>query len=89
MKMVFFSADKLEVERLRHELVHEGIECEIREGLPVEEGFVAFRETELWVQNDADVYRALMLCVERETGFGKKAFKPLTPYDLWDEVLAA
>ncbi len=89
MKMVFFSSDRLEVERLKQQLAQEGIACERHDGLRCDEGFVPFREAELWVQNDVDAYRALMLCVERETGFSTRAPKPLTVEDLWDAMAAA
>lgn len=89
MKMVYFSSDRLEVEWLKQDLTSEGIACEILDAVSVGETSLPLREPELWVQNDGDAYRALALCVERETGLGKKSAKTPTAADLLDELLAA
>jgi hypothetical protein len=74
MKMLFFSADELEVDQVSRELVHAGIPCEVRGGSPAEHGTV---ERELWVQDDRDCHRAFMLCVERGIGFAKRPTPPV------------
>ena len=47
MKIVYFSSDRLEVERISQELVLAGIPCEVREGAVV-------KEAELWIKKDSD-----------------------------------
>ncbi len=72
MKMVFFSPDKAEVQRLGKELEGAGIPCEVRKEVAVEGAQVHLREAELWVQNDGDAHRAFLLCVERNSGFARR-----------------
>jgi hypothetical protein len=67
MKMLFFSADNLEVDQVSRELVHAGIPCEVRGGSPAGHG-----TPELWVQDDRDCHRAFMLCVALGIGFAKR-----------------
>ena len=72
MKMVFFSSESLEVEQVGRELVHAGIPCEILAG-PVPEGlFPSVSYSELWIQNDQDYQRALLVCVALGLGFAKR-----------------
>jgi hypothetical protein len=76
MTMLFFSPDDSEVQGAAQNLLEAGISCEIRRG-PLADGLIAQPfETELWVRNDGDCYRALMLFVERGIGFARRAVKP-------------
>ncbi len=75
MKLVFFSSDRAEIEQVERELVDAGIACTMQSG-PMPEGyFPSASYAELWVQDDHDWRRALMLCVGRGIGFGKRAAK--------------
>ena len=65
MRIVFFSSDRLEVERISQEFGNAGIACEVREGAVV-------KEAELWIKKDADLHRAFMLCVQLSVGFAKR-----------------
>ncbi len=79
MKMVFFSSDELEMEQVERELVHAGIPCAVVAG-PVPEGsFPGVAYTELWIQDDQDWHRALLLCVGLELGFAKRPRKADMP----------
>ncbi len=86
MLMFFFSSEHAEVERVRRELVEAGIPCEIHETAPTEapppeESLPNPSEEELWLQNDADSHRALMLCVALGVGFAKREAPPeLLPF---------
>jgi hypothetical protein len=76
MTMLFFSPDDSEVQGAAQNLLQAGISCEIRRG-PLPDGMIAQPfDTELWVQNDSDCYRALMLFVELGIGFARRAVKP-------------
>lgn len=75
MKMIFFSRDRLEVQRLAKELADAGIACEVRKEVMVGEAVVHLPEVELWVQNDDDCHRAFLLCVERNAGFARRELK--------------
>ena len=69
MKIVFFSRDRFEVQRVRQELVDASIPCEVREGLVAKDDLPA---PQLWIQEDGDLHRASMLCVEHKIGFAKR-----------------
>ena len=72
MKMVFFSRDRLEVQRVSRELVDASIPCEVREGLVARDDFPNLPAPQLWIQEDGDLHRAFMLCVEHKIGFAKR-----------------
>ena len=72
MKMLFFSSERAELNVLRDDFVEAGIPCEIRESAPRIGPEPKTQELELWILNDGDAYRALMLCVELGLGFAKR-----------------
>jgi hypothetical protein len=88
MKLVFFSSDRPEVERLSQELVAAGIRCEIHDGINSDAPMQKPLEVELWILDDADCSRAFRLCVESGAGFAKRRSQAATP-DLWDETVMA
>ncbi len=88
MRMVFFSADKAEVQRLSGELQEAGIACEVRKEVVVDGASVHLPEAELWVKNDNDSHRAFLLCVQRNAGFARRQTQALSS-DHWHEGLAA
>ena len=70
--MLFFSADNSEVEEVSREFGLAGIRCEIRSG-PHGRGIpVNPAPSELWIHDDRDCHRALMLCVQLGLGFAKR-----------------
>jgi hypothetical protein len=75
MKMMYFSSDVLEVEHLRREFVEAGIPCEVRHGPLPHAAIPNSSHSELWILEDADTHRALMLCVELGVGFAKRSRK--------------
>jgi hypothetical protein len=88
MKLVFFSADRLEVQRVGEELAGAGIPCEVRDE-PISAGAVGKPfEAELWVLHDKDSSRAFMSCVESGVGFARRRSKA-PDLDLWGETVVA
>lgn len=75
--MLFFSSDPAEVEGLRREFSNAGIPCESRNVDVQVEGFP--QTAELWVRNDRDCHRALMLCVQRNLGFSRRPERKSEP----------
>jgi hypothetical protein len=73
MKMLFFSADKMEVEQVSREFAQAGIPNEVRSGA----GKRPSPELELWIKNEGDCHRAFTLCVRLSIGFAKRAPAPL------------
>jgi len=74
MKMVFFSRDRLEVQRVSQELVAASIPCEVRQDI-AKDILPNLPAPQLWIQEDGDLHRAFMLCVERKLGFAKRETK--------------
>jgi hypothetical protein len=73
MKMLFFSSDWTEVELVRNEFIEAKIPCEVRITGPARNMPANAIDAQLWIRNEQDSYRALLLCVERGIGFGKPA----------------
>ena len=86
MKMLFFSADRLEIETVSRAFHDAGIDCETRESGPDRASFPAPDEAELWIQHDQDAYKALLLCVEQGIGFAKRSANSndVLRYPSWD-----
>lgn len=76
MLMFFFSSEHAEIERVRRELLEAGIPCEIHEASLLEGAPQVPFDEELWIHNDEDTHRALMLCVEQGLGFAKRNVPP-------------
>lgn len=79
MKLLFYSAERDEVELLRHYLIEAAIDCEIHDSGQINGLSLRPPEAELWIHHDTDSYRAVMLCVEHNIGFAKR---PPQPEDL-------
>jgi hypothetical protein len=74
MKMLFFSSERAELEEIHKEFRCAGIPSEIRDSSEAGAGRPS-AEAELWIQNDKDCYRAMLLCVELGVGFARRAFR--------------
>jgi hypothetical protein len=69
MKMLFFSSDTSEVQRLKEQFDAVGVACEIRDqSNPDTSTYV-----ELWIRNDKDCHRAFLLCAQLGLGFATRA----------------
>ena len=80
MKMLFFSADGTEVELVGKEFTEAGISCEVRNTPHPKSPRPT--EAELWIRDDKDCHRALMLCVHLGIGFSKRPAKAALLEDL-------
>ena len=67
MKMMFFSSDHAEVDLVAKRFVEADIPCEVRR-IEVPNP----SDSELWINNDKDTHRAVMLCVQLGMGFAKR-----------------
>jgi hypothetical protein len=72
VKIVFFSSDRLEVERVSMVLAASGIACEVREGVVLENDISHPPEAEVWIKRDTELSRAFMICVKENIGFAKR-----------------
>ena len=74
MKLMYYSSDDREVIHVREEFTHAGIRCEVRQ----DRSHKLLHEPpcmELWICNDRDCHRAMMLCVQLGLGFARRAPK--------------
>jgi len=78
MKMLFFSSDWTEVELVRKEFLDAKIPCEVRIDGPAKNIPATAIDAQLWIRNEQDAYRAVLLCVELGIGFGKPAPSPIS-----------
>jgi len=78
MKMLFFSSEPAEIEEVRKSCIDAGIACEVHGQAPAEGPVCKNGDTELWIQNDLDSYRAWLLCVKLGVGFARRSFGPGT-----------
>jgi len=81
--MLFFSSDVTEVDQVSREFIRAGIPCEVRNR--PQANLSPPIDTELWIRNDRDCHRALLLCVQRNIGFAKR---PILPFEEDDEQFA-
>jgi len=84
MKLLYYSSDDREVVQVQDEFNHAGIPCEVRHG----ESLKILHEppcSELWIRNDRDCHRALMLCVQLGVGFARRSQKK-SFIDSWSEI---
>jgi hypothetical protein len=72
MKMLFFSPDDSEIEEMSRQFAHAGIPCEVHASVAGESPAPNPPDRELWIQNDQDSHRALLLCVQLGIGFARR-----------------
>lgn len=68
MKLLFSSSDILEIGRVGREFVEAGIPCGVRYDPPKEGVSPTAPYAELWVQNEKDFYRAVVLFLRLGAG---------------------
>lgn len=71
MKLLYYSPDDVEIAEVSKQFASAGIACVVRHsrvcrGEP--EGGCA----ELWIRNDRDAHKAMLLCVQLGVGFAKR-----------------
>ena len=69
MKMLFLSSDSSRVEQTSRALTSAGIPCEIRKAPSAKASFDRPPQAELWIKEDSDCHKALMLCLKLGVGF--------------------
>ncbi|HVV00203.1 MAG TPA: hypothetical protein VHH88_02505 [Verrucomicrobiae bacterium] len=82
MKLLFFSPDDTEVAEVKRQFIEAGIPCEVRHALR-RHSVAQYDEAELWICNDRDSHRALMLCVQLGVGFAKR---PRGILEHWEDL---
>ena len=71
MKLLYYSPDDLEIAEVSKQFASAGIPCVVRHSA-VCRGEPEPGCTELWIRNDKDTHKAMMLCVQLGVGFAKR-----------------
>jgi hypothetical protein len=71
MKLLYYSPDDLEIAEVSREFAQAGIPCVVRHSA-VCRGEPEPGCAELWIRNDKDTHKAMMLCVQHGLGFAKR-----------------
>jgi hypothetical protein len=82
MKLLFFSPVDSEVVEVEQEFLHAGIPCEVRHAHRRRNDY---GEAEVWIRNDRDSHRALMLCVQMGVGFAKRPTRK-SAFESWSDL---
>ena len=72
MKLLYFSPDDSEVAEVSKQFAEAGIPCEVRHSAVCRGNDPDSGCAELWIRNDKDSHRAMMLCVQLGVGFAKR-----------------
>jgi len=71
MKLLYYSPDDLEIAEVSKQFANAGIQCVVRHSAVCrdepEPGC-----SELWIRNDKDTHKAMLLCVQLGVGFAKR-----------------
>jgi hypothetical protein len=71
MKLLYYSPDDLEIAEVSKQFANAGIPCVVRRSV-VCRGEPETGCAELWIRNNRDTHKAMMLCVQLGVGFAKR-----------------
>jgi len=71
MKLLYYSPDDVEIAEVSKQFASAGIACLVRHSR-VCRGEPEAGCAELWIRNDRDSHKAMMLCVQLGVGFAKR-----------------
>ena len=72
MKLLYYSPDDLEIAEVSKQFAHAGIPCVVRHSAICRGEEPNHACAELWIRNDKDSHKAMMLCVQLGLGFAKR-----------------
>src|SRR5690349_23442296 len=72
MKLLYYSPDDLEIEEVSKQFAQAGIPCVVRHSAVCRGEEPNHACAELWIRNDKDTHKAMMLCVQLGVGFAKR-----------------
>jgi hypothetical protein len=72
MKLLYYSPDDLEIAEVSKQFASAGIPCVVRHSAICRGEEPNHACTELWIRNDKDTHKAMMLCVQLGVGFAKR-----------------
>jgi hypothetical protein len=72
MKLLYYSPDDLEIAEVSKQFAQAGIPCVVRHSAVCRGEETNHTCAELWIRNDKDTHKAMMLCVQLGVGFAKR-----------------
>jgi hypothetical protein len=72
MKLLYYSPDDLEIAEVSKQFAQAGIPCVVRHSAVCRGEEPNHACAELWIRNDKDTHKAMMLCVQLGVGFAKR-----------------
>jgi len=72
MKLLYYSPDDLEIAEVSKQFAQAGIPCVVRHSAICRGEDPNHACAELWIRNDKDTHKAMMLCVQLGVGFAKR-----------------
>jgi hypothetical protein len=72
MKLLYYSPDDLEIAEVSKQFAQAGIPCVVRHSAICHGEEPSHACAELWIRNDKDTHKAMMLCVQLGVGFAKR-----------------
>jgi hypothetical protein len=72
MKLLYYSPDDLEIAEVSKQFTNAGIPCVVRHSAVCRGEEPNHACAELWIRNDKDTHKAMMLCVQLGVGFAKR-----------------
>lgn len=72
MKLLYYSPDDLEIAEVSKQFAQAGIPCVVRHSALCRGEEPNHACAELWIRNDKDTHKAMMLCVQLGVGFAKR-----------------
>lgn len=72
MKLLYYSPDDLEIAEVSKQFAQAGIPCVVRHSAVCRDEDSERACAELWIRNDKDAHKAMMLCVQLGVGFAKR-----------------
>ena len=72
MKLLYYSPDDLEIEEVSKQFANAGIPCVVRHSAICRDEDLDHACAELWIRNDRDSHKAMLLCVQLGVGFAKR-----------------
>lgn len=85
MKLLYYSPDDIEIAEVSKQFAQAGIACVVRHSAVCRDEEPNHTCSELWIRNDKDTNKAMMLCVQLGVGFAKRNSETSLIHN-WSEI---
>ena len=85
MKLLYYSPDDIEIAEVSKQFAQAGIPCVVRHSALCHDEQPDRACSELWIRNEKDTHKAMMLCVQLGVGFAKRHGDPSLIHN-WSDI---